>query len=761
MDPVVEHQTPTQETRPGQAQTAAGRFAVLPPAMRLVIAGGVSGFMAILSSAAYALLIFSAEPLAAYRAQAIGLALFSGLVLSLLLSFLSASPGMVAFPQPALIPLLALLSFSVVSSFPEGAAPEVIFATTAAAQFVATLLMAAALLLLGQFRLGRLFRFLPYPVLGGFLAGLGWVLLKTGLDFMAGQPVEKLLGSNSLCQPQSLTLLVGAVLGLLFFLLQRGLHSPLTVPAALVLSLCGFLGTAFLLGFSPASLQSAGWLVGPLGNAPLWNFPGPLLAPNPIQPDALAGQLPIYFSIVFVALVGVLASNSEIEDLSQVEMDMDAEIKAAGMANLVAGLGGGLPGYASTSLSAMPRFLQLSSRGVGLVVAALFAAALWFGGSFLSYLPLALVGALAVHLGLSRLFTWLVQNRHQMPGTDYYLMLGILALIVFLGPVAGILVGILATSVLFAINYSRINIVRNRLTGSTYQSNVDRSAYLRQKLAEHAQQILAIKLQGFIFFGTAYNLYQEVVQRLEDAALPPLRFLVFDFNLVNGVDSSGLNSFNKLRYLAEQQDFYILFCDPAPDVEERLRTGAVLDRGTPKNETPRTQIFSGLDFAMEWCENKILNMDTITLLAPPPLAVQLAAETDGKVDFSAFVKKLEKKYYRPGEVLIEPGQPPGGVFFIEQGQVSARLVQPDGEIVRLRTMGDGTIVGELGMYLGDPPKAQVVANVPTIAYFLSRETLQAMQSADPELASAFHRYIATVLSRRLMQMNATVKALMD
>src|SRR5947207_8028997 len=54
---------------------------------------------------------------------------------------------------------------------------------------IVTLLTALTFLLLGTFRLGNLARFIPFPVVGGFLAGTGWLLLKGGIGVAAGTQV--------------------------------------------------------------------------------------------------------------------------------------------------------------------------------------------------------------------------------------------------------------------------------------------------------------------------------------------------------------------------------------------------------------------------------------------------------------------------------------------------------------------------------------------------------------------------------------------
>jgi SulP family sulfate permease len=89
------------------------------------------------------------------------------------------------------------------------------------------------------------------------------------------------------------------------------------------------------------------------------------------------------------------------------------------------------------------------------------------------------------------------------------------------------------------------------------------------------------------------------------------------------------------------------------------------------------------------------------------------------------------------------------MYFLESGQVTAERVCADGSIVRLRRMGPGTVVGEIGLYLGGEATASVVTNRPSTIHYLSLENLRHMEETAPGSASALHRYLAQLLSECL------------
>jgi SulP family sulfate permease len=80
--------------------------------------------------------------------------------------------------------------------------------------------------------------------------------------------------------------------------------------------------------------------------------------------------------------------------------------------------------------------------------------------------------------------------------------------------------------------------------------------------------------------------------------------------------------------------------------------------------------------------------------------------------------------------------------------------------MRLRTIGPGTVVGEVTLYLGTPRTASVIAETSSRMHRLSREAMGRMEREDPELASAVHRMFARLLAQRLADTLREIEALL-
>jgi SulP family sulfate permease len=151
-----------------------------------VTAGLIVSIIVVIVSVSLATLIFSGD-MEQYLPQGIGLMLFSGVLITAIIAIWSSYPGMVAYPQERVAPILAVVAAVVSRNMADTASTEEIFFTVVAAVTLASLASGVFLFALGTFKLGALIRFIPYPVIGGFLAGTGWLLVRGSLGVMMGK----------------------------------------------------------------------------------------------------------------------------------------------------------------------------------------------------------------------------------------------------------------------------------------------------------------------------------------------------------------------------------------------------------------------------------------------------------------------------------------------------------------------------------------------------------------------------------------------
>jgi sulfate permease, SulP family len=595
-------------------------------------------------------------------------------------------------------------------------------------------------------------RFLPYPVIGGFLAGTGWLLVAGAIEFTAGVHVT----AGGLATLSSGGVLVqwlpGLILALGMLLLTRRFRHFWLLPASLLVSAGLFFASGSLLGWTLSDLSAGGWLIGPFPAGISWR-PFTPMDFGQVDWSVLGALLPNVPGLVLVSLVAALLNVSGLEAGANRDVDLNRELNAAGLGNILSSLVGGLPGYQQLSLSILSIKVGAETRLTALVAAAVVLVALVFGATIMAQVPKVIAGALLLYLGLSFLYEWLVEAWFRFSKVDYAIIVGIVIVIAAVGFLEGVLVGLVAAVIMFVVAYSRVDVVRHTLTGSEFRSRVTRSRAASQFLAERGHEIFILELEGFIFFGTAHGLLERVWRRLQLEGMPVVRYVILDFARVTGFDSTAMRSFDRLRQLARRYGFVLVFSGGSDELEELWR-----QNGFDGADPDAVRMFTDLDHALEWSESQVLSRSTVNFEAETDLLAWLQSVLPGEMNVAALLPYLDAEEVPAGHYLMRQGEAPDHLFFVVKGQVSARLESSHRPAMRLETMTGGQVVGELGFYLGSERTAAVIADEPSLVYRLTADSLTRMESEAPEAASILHRIIVRLLAERVTRLVGTVQA---
>ncbi len=447
-----------------------------------------------------------------------------------------------------------------------------VYLTVVAATLVVTVLCGVVFAVLGVRRLGNMVRFVPYPVIGGFLAGTGWLLFRGGI-YVASEVQVYLRTIGDLTRTYELSRWLPAfAFGLILLLAVRFVKRPLVIPAVIGVALVAFVAVVLVTGSSIEDVRRGGWLLGPFETARLWQ-PWTFRAVVGADWWAVAESWAGIAAAVFVAAISILFNISGSELILDRDLDTNEELRDAGVLNIVSGALGGIPGYHALSLTALAARMNVDARAAGLLAALVPLAAVVFGASVVELIPRLIVGGVLVYLGLSFMVEWVWDKRRSLPRVEYVVVLVILATIIARGFLPGVVIGLVLAVVLFAIDYGRIELVREVAFGDTYHSNVDRPPGERAELRALADRVQILRVSGFVFFGSTNRLLERIRRRVE--ADPP-RFLVIDLRRVTGVDSSAVVAFVKVMRLAEASGFEIVLTGTSDPVRRQLERGGVV-----------------------------------------------------------------------------------------------------------------------------------------------------------------------------------------
>ena len=128
---------------------------------------------------------------------------------------------------------------------------------------------------------------------------------------------------------------------------------------------------------------------------------------------------PTVLMLVLVALIVVIMNIAGLEMATNRDLDWNREFRAAGLASVVAGLGGGTPASLIVPASLRSKLFGAATRLTGIVAALVIAAALFLGDGGLELIPVSLVGGILFFAGLGMLDQGLVRSRKRLPWTEY------------------------------------------------------------------------------------------------------------------------------------------------------------------------------------------------------------------------------------------------------------------------------------------------------------------------------------------------------
>jgi SulP family sulfate permease len=719
-----------------------------------LITSTVVAMMTVVMSVSFVALIF-VNPITGFIGAGTSLMLLMAAILGIFMAIFSSYEGTIAIPQDRVAPIVALMASLIIHDMP-GATPERIGVTVLAAIATSTLLVGVVLFLLGAYRLGNIVRFTPYPVIGGFLAGSGWLLLTGSFRVVSGETFSFVNLREALVTGRLEAWIPCAIFGIVGYLAVRFSRHYLTLPALVFLSMIVFYCWLGLSHNSLANARDFGWILGAPPEAEVKQIP---TFPSLLQADwgVIFNQYTSFIPLLLTSIVSILLNTSALELEADEEIDLNQELRAAGMANVAGGFAGGMIGFQSLSLSSLALGMGVKSRLVGLISAGACLFLLWFGTELLNYIPRFILGGILVYAGLSFLTEWVFDSYFRLLREDYFLVVLILAIVAVFGYLQGVGVGIIIATVLFVLKYSSVNVISNTLSGDSHHSSVDRSPDEARLLDDRGGQIHIVRLKGFIFFGSADNLLNSIRERQADSNLPTLTYVILDFQQVSGLDTSGLVSMSKLARLAKRAHFIILAASVPVDIQNSLRAAGLLGEGPSQ-----IRIFRDRDFSIEWCENEILKKEISDIRKEiRSLPEILNGLHPWQADTTALLHYLERLEVGKNHYLILQGDPSHDLFFIESGKVRVVVELDNGRTMRIRTMEPGTVVGEIGLYLNQPRLASVVTEEPCVIYRFSGESLQNMEKENPVLASAFHEFMVRVLAERVTQQNRTLRALVE
>ncbi|HEV2717302.1 MAG TPA: SulP family inorganic anion transporter, partial [Terriglobales bacterium] len=713
--------------------------------LRDLLAGTICSILSVAYCLSYAALIFSG-PLKPWLSYGISATFLSAAIAATVIALRSSLPFAIAGPDTSTSAVTATLAAAMTAQLvAEGNTnllPPVLIVIA-----LVTAATGIVLCFLGLSRTGRAIRFIPYPVIGGFLGATGWLMILGAIQVITDQRLTLTTLSEFSSALMISKLGAGLAIAVTLQVFLSRWTNAFVMPSILVAAILAIHVTLPIVGSSLAEAQAGGWMFRPQGTtsvvspwqpAELHTFPWTAL-------PWLAGDL---VAVIFVTTISLLLNTTGVEIATRREANIDRELQALGVASLLSSALGGYVSSLSLSRTTLAYAAGATGRLTGLTVAGISAGMLVLDPGFLSYVPKYALGGLLFFAGGQLSYRWLIKSAGRLEPLDFLSLVAIALIIIGWGFIAGVIIGGVICCTMFALSASRVDAVKFSFDGSEFHSSLDRSPAELSILAVYGKELQGMALQGYLFFGTANRLYEKVKALI--AAQPHCRFLLFDFRLVIGIDSSATHSFTQIKDAVDVKGIRLVLVNLTPELRRAFQA--------IRAHTDSVIVVSDLDHALEACENAIIEAHR-----PDEAGFSLHSWMADALGSTECADRLSKCCIRlevqPGEDVARQGEPSKSMHFILKGRVGIFVSTDDGREVRVRSLGPHTTIGEMGLMTGRPRSATVRAEVASTLYVLPMDAFREITLQDPTLGQALLRFALETMVERLSVANRTIGAL--
>jgi SulP family sulfate permease len=654
-------------------------------------------------------------------------------------------------------PAAAVLSALAIGLVQNGVAAESALLTLTLVGLICGVLQ----IVFGLVGVGRLIKYMPYPVVSGYMTGVGLIIVASQVPKFLGAPQGLswwgALGSPSVWAWQAIA--VGTVTATVTVGAPKLIKA---IPAAIVGLAAGALAYGVLALADGSLLVLAGnaLVIGPLAgsgegfvDAALgrWGSIGALSF------DRLGDIVVPGATLAVLLSIDTLKTCVVTDALTRTRHNSNRELVGQGLGNLASAIAAGVPGAGTMGATLVNISGGAQTRLSGIFAGALSLVALLVLTDAIAWVPIAALAGILIVIGV-RMFDLnsLRLLRSRATALDFVVVATVVVVAETVGLIAASAAGIGLAILLFVREQTGGTIVRRKTYGNQTFSKQVRLPEEMALLEKHGGRTAIFELQGSLFFGTAEQLYDAL-----EADVRSRRYVILDMRRVQSMDVTAAHVLEQLEDILKERGAYLLYSQlpkSVPTVQDVRRTYGQAD--SPLPESP-VLAFAELDDALEWVENRILDEQRLDRAAEKPLELAEIELFRGRKaeTLAALAACMETRSFRRGEAVFRSGDSGDELFLIRRGAVRIMLPIDERRSHHLATFGRGDFFGEMSFLDRAPRSAVAVANVDSELYALSRARFDALAEEHRKLALNLLEGLARMLAIRLRYANAELRGL--
>lgn len=615
----------------------------------------------------------------------------------------------------------------------------------------------------GLARVGQLIKFMPYPVVSGYLSGVGliivlsqvpkWLALPKGMNVWQG-----------LLNPQLWHLPSVAVGVATAYIMVIAPRFKLKVPPV-ILGLLGGAAAYWALALTVwpewQTLHGNAQVIGALSVDPS-SLVSSMVAP---WQSLSAGVWPRPEQVLFPALtlavllsIDTLKTCVVLDAMTGTRHHSNRELIGQGLGNLAATLAGGTPGAGTMGATLVNKASGGTTSMSGVFQGLWSLLAVFVLTPFIAWVPVASLAALLTVIGV-RMIDW--HSLHWLRNRSTRLDFGVIAVVVLVANTWSLIaasgLGVGLAILMFIREQIYSSTVRRKTYGHQRFSKRVRTPSERAMLEKCGHQTVIFELQGSLFFGTTDQLYTAIEPEMAQA-----RRLILDFQRVQSLDVTAEHMIHRISDRLHQGGATLVLTR----LPEHLPSGRnlkafILEMGIANQEN--TLLMDDLSDALEWAESQTLaqagaaeNTEQCLPLEAFELLTPLSRE-----EIESLSQAVERRSYAAGEQILTAGDQGDALMLLGLGEVGVHLPLVTGKSLHVATLGRGQHFAEMSFLDGQPYSADIRAITPVEVLTISRHSLEQLMGNDPHLLAALMKSIAMALASRLRLTNIELREMRE
>ena len=721
--------------------------------------GGMAAMLVALPAAiAFGVTIFSAlgSNYAAFGALA---GILGATALGLVASLLGGTNRLITAPCA---PAAAVLSAFAIEQIQRGTPAEAILLSLTVLSVSAGLLQ----LLFGLVGLGRLIKYMPYPVVSGYLSAVGLIIIGSQLPKLLGTPngssLWRAISTPNLWHWQGIV--VGAVTAVVMVYAPRVTK---LVPAAILALLAGVL-TYFGLSIFDASLlrlPGNSLVVGALGGGGndsgssglVSGFVARWQGMSQLSVTQLSNLIMTALTLAVLLSIDTLKTCVVLDALTRSRHNSNRELIGQGLGNIASGLIGGLPGAGTMGATLVNMSSGAQTKLSGLIEGILALIAFLLLGSLIAWVPVAALAAILTVIGvrmIDRSCLHFLKSRDTV--LDFVVIVAVVAVALLFSLIAASAAGIALAVLLFIREQIGGSVVRRKTFGNQTFSKRVRVQSEMKILETHGDASVIFELQGSLFFGTTDQLYSALEPELKSR-----KYFILDMRRVQSVDVTATHMLERIRDMLAEHDAFLIFSRLPSNLPSGQDMQQYFDTAGLVPTQGHVKIFGDLDEAVEWVEDRIIADATPEREDESLLDLHEIDMFKGRKEETmvALESCMEKRNVKIGERIFASGDTGDEIFLIRRGAVRIMLPINDRQSLHLSTFGRGNFFGEMAFLDGATRSADAIAHNDVDLYVLPRKHFDKLALEHKMAALNLLEGVASVLTTRLRYANAQMRAL--